>query len=85
MTKLPQMTGDTYADIVVWKWDRRRMRWTANLRDGTTLVVALQRFGKRSFWNPFMNGEPLIGGYKHPDAAEDAALVEWKKRSGAVT
>jgi hypothetical protein len=37
------MTGDTYADIVVWRWVRRQMHWSATLKDGTELRAVQQQ------------------------------------------
>lgn len=76
------MTGDTYADIVVWRWERSRMRWVSKLSDGTELVVALQHLGRRSFWNPSMDGMALPdNGFRDPESAEKAALAAWRKRT----
>ncbi|MBV8722464.1 MAG: hypothetical protein JO277_09955 [Candidatus Eremiobacteraeota bacterium] len=76
----PQMAGPTMADIVTWKWDRSTMRWTATLRDGTELYVWLHRFGRRSFWDAFMNGTRVSDGHRDPTSAQDAALAHWRKQ-----
>jgi hypothetical protein len=81
MTKHLDVAGDTYADIVVWRWERARMRWVSSLRDGTELVVALQRFGRRSFWNPSIDGTALPdNGFHDPEAAQKAAFAAWEQK-----
>jgi hypothetical protein len=81
MTKHLDVAGTTYNDIVTWRWERSRMRWVSTLSDGTELVVALQRFGRRSFWNPSVNGKALPNnGFHDPEAAQHAAFVAWQTR-----
>ncbi len=86
MTKRPDMTGDTYADIVVWRWVRAKMRWVAVLKDNTELRVELQRLGRRSFWNVSVWGEEvyrLPGYYPNPDAGQKAAVTRYKQARAA--
>ena len=81
MTKQLDVAGTPYADIIVWRWERPRMRWVANLRDGTELVVALQRLGHQSYWNPAVNGRALPNnGLRDPESAQHAAFDEWKRQ-----
>lgn len=84
MTKHLDVAGDSYADIVVWRWERARNRWVANLRDGTELVVALQRFGHRSYWNAYIDRVPVPDdgamGFRDPESAQKAAFAAWKRR-----
>lgn len=67
-------------DTVIWRWERPRMRWMATLRDGTKLIVELQRFGRRSYWNPLVNGAPThASGFSNPTDAQNDAFAFWKK------
>jgi hypothetical protein len=54
--KVPQMVGDSYADILVWTWDRSRMHYETK-HEGTILRVLFHKIGGR--WSKTLpNGKP---------------------------
>lgn len=56
MTKHPQIVGDTFADILSWRWDRAHMRYTAT-HGGSELRVLFHKVGGR--WSKtFADGTP---------------------------
>lgn len=85
-------TGDTFADVVVWRWSRTRMTWETTLRDGTVLRAIFCKRGKNgaaSYWW----AECLLRKQKHgqydliretgrvypnADAAQKAAFDHWR-------
>lgn len=83
----PQLVGDTYADIVTWKWNRERSRWVAVLQDGTELIVQFHKRRRGSYWSYFVNFLDYnknditgTGPYCTPTEAEQAAVAAYLER-----
>ena len=83
MTKHPQMVGDTFADILSWRWDRSRMcdselrvlftkvggRWSKTFADGTPNIHQK----RRGFWKAEVDGDRPQREFATADEAKDEA------------
>jgi hypothetical protein len=85
--KVPMTIGDSYSDIVVWKWDRSRSQWVATLADGSKLQVQYhKRVRNKGYWTYSIYFGNRIGAYasmmpfSDPTMAEETAVREWKRR-----
>jgi hypothetical protein len=80
----PSTVGDTYADVVVWKWDRSKMRWRTELRDGTVITISFDRIRRRALWryqiDDGLSYPSSAKFYNTANEAEAAALVEYEER-----
>ena len=97
MTKVPQIVGDAYGDILAWRWNRGRMRFEAE-HDGHKLVVQFRKVGGRwsrtlrdgtpnqragqSYWAAEVDGERRRVHYDTADEAKDAAAELYVHKYG---
>lgn len=81
MTRIPQVAGGSYADIVIWRWERTHRRWISTLKDGTELRAEMQRFSGQTRWWPLVisvkKGWRGSDHYASPDGAQQAAFDRW--------
>ncbi len=91
----PLTVGDTYGDILSWRWDRARMRFTAEHSD-RLLVVQFHKIGgrhsrtlpdgspnpsgRKGYWTSMVEGDRSLAKYDTADEAKAAATVEYRRR-----
>lgn len=84
MPKIPQIDGDTIADVIIWKWDRGHMRWSTTLKDDIEIRVRREMLSRRAYWTIMIDypGQAQVvfdsTPHKTPDAAQEAALERVK-------
>lgn len=95
MIRHPDMVGDTFADILNWRWNRSRMQYEATHRD-RLLLVRFHKIGGRwnrtlpdgtpnpwpheSYWTIEVDYERRSLKFKTADEAKAAAAEEYRRR-----
>jgi hypothetical protein len=63
VTKIPQTVGDTFNDILSWRWDRSRMCYVATHGDSELRVLFTKVGGRWS--KTFADGTPNVHQKRH--------------------
>lgn len=93
------MFGTTFGSAAIWRWDRSKMRFTCEHRDHE-IIVHFHKVGGRwsktlpdgtptarsglSHWTFEVDGDRSSKKYDGAPEAQDAAIVEFKRRFGVV-
>lgn len=95
MIRHPDMVGDTFADILNWRWNRSRMQYEAT-HHGRRLLVRFHKVGGRwnrtlpdgtpnqwsreSYWTIDVDYDRPSQKFPTADEAKTAAAAEYRRR-----